>query len=409
MRYQHLILILGWCCWLILPSQAQESTPEAITEPLSLIVWLPDLLVPPENTLANAVITEQIATFTAREANIAIETRLKRVGEIGGIMSTLRAASAVAPGAMPDITLLRRADLIAAHRDGFIQSLEGELSSALVSSLDTALKLGQINGTLYGTPYLIELLHLVYRDANNRIGADTNWNYDTVFDLELPITFAAGRSTGLNEVVYLQYIAAGGTFSPDGKLMLNPAALLDVFEYYARLRDADLIDVTSLNYAQIADYLPAFVAGDLPAAVLMSSNYLQMLPSQPRLETAPLPTTTGQPMSLMNGWMWVLVADEPEKQAAALRFMNHMMQAENQTAYARTIHGLPSQRQALLATLPNSSHADLYPQLLDNSVLPLTDSEGGTLARAIQDAFVAVMNGETPATAVEAVVSQQSG
>ncbi len=401
------LLWLVNCCWLLMPLQAQESTPEAPAGSLALSVWLPDLLVPPENGAANTLINAQIAAFMASNPDIAVETRLKRVSDVGGIMATLRATSAVAPGAMPDVTLLRRADLIAAQRDGLIQSLEGELSSALVSSLDTALKLGQINATLYGAPHMIELLHLVYRDTNNM--DMPNWNYDMVFDEQLSIAFAAGRSTGLNEIVYLQYIAAGGTFSAEGKLVLNQAALLDVLEYYARLRDAELIDTTVLNYAQIADYLPTFIANDIDAAVFTSSNYRQLIATQPRLKAAPLPTTQGQIISLMNGWMWVLVADEPERQTAALRFINYMMQAENQTAYASTIAWLPAQRQALLTSLPRGINADLYTQLLDNSLLPLSDSDGGTLARAIQDAFVAVLNGEDPTVAVETVVSQQSG
>lgn len=401
------VLCLLGCGWVLLPAYSQEATPEPTAGPLTLSIWLPDLLVLPENTEATIAIEGQIASFMASEPDIHVETRLKRVGDVGGIMATLRAGSAVAPGALPDVTLLRRTDMVAAQRDGLIQSLEGELSSALLSSLDTALKLGQINSTLYGAPYVIELLHVVYRIPNGDTTDYSAWDYESVLNRAVPVAFPTVRATGLNDVVYLQYLAAGGTFSPEGTLAFNRVALLDVLDYYARLRDAGLIDTAMLNYQQFTDYMSLFLEGTINAGVFTSGNYLQMLQTNTRLKAAPIPASQGQVISLMNGWMWVLVADEPEKQALALRFINHMMRAENQLAYARTVNWLPSQRQALLTSLPRSVDSDLYAQLLDNSVLPLTDSEGGTLARAIQDAFADVINGGDPAAAVEAIAAQQ--
>jgi ABC-type glycerol-3-phosphate transport system substrate-binding protein len=393
-------------------SVAQTATPEPTPSPtpstLTLTLWLPEPLAVPDDTESQEVINAQIEAFLANEPNVIVEKRLKKVGEIGGIMSTLRAASSVAPGALPDLTLIRRQDLVTAARDGLIESMEGKVPSAVLGGLNSALPLGQVNNQLYGVPYLIDLEHVIYRlPPDSEVEDIANWDYPAVLARGMPIVFPAGRATGMNDVLYLQYVAAGGELAGDSTLILNDGALRTTLEFYEQARDAGVVTPDVINYTTPTDYFQPFLDGRADAAVFFSSRYLQMAGDEPALLAAPIPTPDGQATGILNGWMWVLVASEPEQQDLALRYLNFVMQPENQTAYARTVDMLPSQRPALLALLPPGANAELYTRMLDNAILPLGETEGGALARALQENVVAILNGErTAEEAIELILTQ---
>jgi hypothetical protein len=101
------------------------GTPDAATpEPIRLTVWWPEPLAPQGDADASAELSRQLDTFQAAQSGLLIESRLKKADDIGGVLATLRAASAVAPGALPDVTLLRRTDLLLAVTEGLVRPLE---------------------------------------------------------------------------------------------------------------------------------------------------------------------------------------------------------------------------------------------------------------------------------------------
>jgi len=105
----------------------------------------------------------------------------------------------------------------------------------------------------------------------------------------------------------------------------------------------------------------------------------------------------------------VLTTKDAERQSAALRFLEWMFDAGRQAAYTRAITMLPSAR-AAMRTWGNPAYVEFAGDLLSNAVLPLIDNEGSATARAIQNAFVAVISGELSAEdATEAVVDQLTG
>jgi hypothetical protein len=50
---------------------------------------------------------------------------------------------------------------------------------------------------------------------------------------------------------------------------------------------------------------------------------------------------------MANAWMWVVVTDDPARQALAIEFINWMMDVARQREYAEVIFRLPSQEPAL--------------------------------------------------------------
>lgn len=391
-----LTLILVMCA--VVMVQAQTPAPPTPTPPgpLTLVVWLPDTLASADQPLARAEINRQVQAFNASQSRIIVEIRLKMVNDVGGIMSTLRAASSVAPGAQPDLTLLRRQDLVPAQRDGLIRSLEGKLPPTQINSLDTALKLGQVNNQLVGLPYLLELEHLVYR-PNASTEEVSGWSFEDVLNRRLPLVFPAGRSSGISDVVYLQYLAAGGTLAADNTLSYNADALQETLSFYESARDEGVLDDRLVNYTTTADYRVDFSAQQVNSAVFFSPDYLQLLVEDRTLLAAPIPTSTGQNIALLNGWTWVLVASQADRQSAAMEFLTFLMQPDNQAAYAQTLNLLPSQRTVLIDTLPSTVDQTIYLSLLDNALLPLAESEGGPLASSLQEAVESILSGNTSA------------
>ncbi len=403
------IALLGLLLSLAAVTGAQNVDPTATATPdgpRTLTVWWPEPLASPDNFEVAAVLEAQTAVFVLRQDNVEVSTRLKKATDVGGIMSTLRTASAVAPGAMPDLTLLRRQDLVNAQRANLIQPLDELLTTPLLDTWSTGAALGQVDERTYGVPYVLDLVHTVYRPDP---ALDyTSWGFDALLEREQPLLFPAGRTTGMNNVLYLQYLQAGG--QPPSSSDLDMRALTSTLQFYERALSAGIVDSVLLNYTTPADYVNLFQEDEFDVAVVDSTTYLRLVQDEPDLKAAPVPTTTGATSTLLNGWIWVLTTTDPDRQALAMRYLNWMNDADRQGEYAAAVSQLPSQRPALERYFRGRIDIEFFDDLIENATLPLIESDGGTLARIMQDAFSGVLMGNNDAeAAVESVVNQLDG
>lgn len=385
------------------------ATPEATAAlPLELVVWWPEPVAPVGDIQASVILTEQTDGFLAANPDILLESRLKKPRDVGGIMETLRAASAVAPGALPDVTLLRRDDLLAAVRDGLAQPLEGHVSSAVLGNLYTAaLELGQVGGQLYGLPYMLEVQHVAYWGD---FPSGDFATFEEVLALQRPFVFPAGVTNGLSGVFLLQYLSAGGNLSDFSTGELNADALQAALTFYEEAVAAGLVDATLLNYGVYADYQAALQDGSLPAAVVPSTAYLGFGAAGQALAFAPIPMQAGQPTTMLDGWLWVITTPNTDRQAVAARFLDWLSQVERQSRYSQAIHMLPALRGALRQAGINAAYGDFVTQLIGNAVLPPPEITSSVLARAMQNALSAVISGQRAAAdATQDVINQLGG
>lgn len=401
---------------LVLPTLASPQpvptlalTPEATVPSLqSLVVWWPEPVAPVGDIQASVILTEQMDGFLAAHPDILLETRLKKPRDVGGIMETLRAASAVAPGALPDVTLLRRDDLLTAVRDGLVQPLEGHVSSAILGNLYTAaLELGQVNGQLYGLPYMLEVQHLAYRGD---FPSGDYATFENVLALHRPFVFPAGVTSGLSGVFLLQYLSAGGALSDFSTGEINAEALRTALAFYEEALAAGVLDMSLLNYSSYADYRAALVDGSLPAAVVPSTAYLGLTAAGQTLGFAPIPVQAGQPTTILDGWLWVMTTPNSDRQLAAARFLDWMSQSERQSRYSQAIRMLPALRGALRQAGVNAAYGDFVTQLIGSAVLPSAEITSSAAARAIQNALSSVLSGQRTADeATQDTFNQLSG
>lgn len=393
----------------VIVAQASTLTPTlpitpATPGPTTLMIWWPDSLSTPNNTDAAVVLSSQIEAFQTAQGNAIVEMRLKREEDLGGIMPTLRTAIAVAPGALPDLTLIRRDDLLDAVQSGLIYPLEGGVASAVLGDLyDVALQLGQVDGQLYGLPYVLDAQHVAYLSAGQ---GELSWRFEDILAANRSFIFPAANANGVNSIFLMQYLAAGGTLPVDGVMTIDESALVNSLAFYEQAVAAGLINPSVLNYTTPAEYQTDLVSGVMDAGVVTTHSFLDLTQSGENLGFGPIPTESGAVVGQVDGWMWVLTTSSADRQALSVRFLNWMLNANRQGEYSRAINLLPSQRSAL-TLWEQTPYTEFANTLLTNGMPPLSDSAGGTAARALQNALTSVLLGQNTARqAAQAVMDQ---
>jgi ABC-type glycerol-3-phosphate transport system substrate-binding protein len=370
-------------------------------QPLTLRFWLPDTLAGLDNVDAGDVLAEQIGEFESANANIEVEVRLRSAEGVGGLLEALRNTAEVAPTALPDITLLRYEDFRSAGEDELLAPLNPAdlppLDAAYASGIAAMAFVGE---ELYGVPSTVELLHLA---APGDVALPSSWRFDAVIEAGLPLLFPAAPPSGIADVFLLQYLTAGGADVSDETLLLDEPALRATLRFYERAVDAELIPIDVLEY-DIPDRYAGILGEGMPM-VVNSHMVLQALRRGKTLAYGYVPTLTGEPVTLADGWLWVITTGDPERQRTALRFLTWMLATERQAAYHRAIERLPAATAAQRQV--DAAYAAFIAPLLDNMILPGEAYREGALARALQNAYAGVISGQSSANdALEAVLAQ---
>jgi ABC-type glycerol-3-phosphate transport system substrate-binding protein len=359
------------------------------------VVWVPDALIPLDDNDSFLALQDLVNTFASSQADIQeVEIRLKRAEGLGGMLETLLAAQAAAPDALPTVAMLRRADLVAALEANLLTALDDQIPSAVLSDLyPTVLELGRIDSRLYGIAYGILVQHIAYRSVV--LGGNFARFEDVLADRQA-FVFPAGGTEAVNDVFLLQYIAVGGTLSELLNGRINLTALRTVLRFYEQAVTEGLVSPVVTGYAQTEDYLPALLAGELNAAVVNSTQYLQLVATTQDWRAAPIPVSQGDSLTVVDGWMWVVLAQGIQERAAAHAFITWMLDAERQITLSQQIGTLPSRRAALRAW-PDQTYAGFVGELLLNARLPLVAAESNNALRALQNALTMVLLGQSTA------------
>lgn len=389
----------------LVPASTVEATASV---PVTLNVWWPEPLAPIDNQDAADLLSEQISAFQAANNDIAVDFRLKKAQDVGGIMSTLKAANLVAPGALPDLTLVRRSDMLSAAQAGLIMPMDERIPAAILDNLSPMVgALGRVNDRLYGLPYNVEVQHIA---AQPGLYPANEWSFADVLSERIAYVFPAGRANTLSDVFLAQYRDATNT-RESTTISVDADQLEALFAFYQTAVDDGLIDPIVLEYILPEDYRGGLSRGDIPAGVVTSTLYLKLMadPDSDALDFASIPTASGQPATVVDGWMWVLTSADAEQQAAAMRFLTWMLDPDRQGRYNQAISMLPSQRSAL-RQWEDPQYAAFIDLLLNNATLPLAESTGGITARVIQSALASVISGQrTAEEAAQDVVTQLPG
>ena len=380
------------------------ATPEASAPPnAGLLIWWPAPIYPADKSAASDTLHQQIDTYQTNHAGITITIRVKRGDGVGGIYETLRSGSALAPSAMPDLVLLRRDDLVQAVSGKLIQVITGVSTDDLYGAA-----LGKVADAQYGIPYVLETQHFVYHKAALDSSAH---KLSDLAAAKLVMLFPANAR--IDTTIIAQYIAAGGhVTTPKGVPTLDSEPLNLVLSYYERAAAAKLVTLQVIDYTSISQYWSQFVGDQAAVAQVDSTTYLANRATLTDTEIMPLPTLDGSSLTTLDGWMWVIVTTDPDRQAKALDLVTWLMGADRQSAFTESMGVLPSGRTAL-KTWGNDGtdrYATFSAALLDGQITPFPDTIPAIVMDAVQKAFEAVIaNRQTAQIAANDAVQQVTG
>lgn len=362
-------------------------------------VWWPDELYPQDDELALETLQAQWDGFAQAYPTLTLDVRRKRTSGLGGILSTLRTAEPVAPGALPDLTLMRRADMITAANEGLIVPLDDWLPADLAGNnlLPGVRSLGEVNGVLYGVPYMLNVVHTVYRPTAL---ATPPTSFAEVLASGVPYLFPAG-AIPISWTVLLQYRAAGGRLVDEtGVATLDAQPLLDVLGFYAQGVQAGLFSPALLQYVRYEDYWNLFVSAASSLVTVDTVTFLQRREGVSAARPAPIPTPDGTPITALDGWMWVVTTQNPERYQRVSAFLAWMMRVGQQSLFSEAFGVLPSQTRAL-RLWDDREYAEFAQDLLATAILVPEAQRNNNASLALQEALVAVLEGTAPETAAD--------
>ena len=197
----------------------------------------------------------------------------------------------------------------------------------------------------------------------------------------------------------------------DGNPSLNEPIVLALLAFYAEAIEQGIItdcqDNTAncpLNYTETRDYWTFVNDSSNHVALMEASFYLQRRVSRFNdLALAPIPTLDGNPVSLIDGWMWVMTTDDPIRQQEARRFINLAMDSDTMARIATSVDMLPSQDNAL-RLLGDEESFDVLRDIMQNAVFISDESRRGVAALALQSALTSVLQGTLPEEATQAAI-----
>lgn len=392
------------------PSPSQPFQEETTT----LRIWWPDALYSEQ---AAAILENQFDSFRNAYVNVNLDIRYREYQATDGVRR-LTLTRDVAPAALPDLTLMRREELTAALNNNLLQPVAGLLPASTMNDLsENILALGQIEGELYGLPYLLNLDHMLYTSDETETDPPTNFEDFLSESESVSILFPATPRDAISDLLLIQYLAAGGYLAnEDNTPALNEEAMLTVLEFYhialqsENLRDALL---ENLQYETPADYWPAILSSQATLALTDSNAYLHNRTrfssnsssgSPSVVEILPPLTADGQPFTLLDGWVWVLLTNDPARQTQARNFLMWMMNSDNLTDTAMALEMLPSQQRAL-RVISADRDLNILGDLLENAYFLPLDQRENEAAVLLQAAFESVLEGTEPSEAVTVAIT----
>jgi len=386
------------------PVFAQSPTPEQTKRVIR--VWWSDDLYNGDDIATQNLLEEQVERFNRANADFEVELRLKASMGVGSLLTTLIAAQPVAPSAVPDLVVLPRRDLLAAVRSGVLRPIDSWVPDTLRADLVTnALATGSVDNILYGLPYALSVQHSVYDTALLENPPQT---FADVLASEQRFLLPGLPATGqeINDMLLAQYLQAGGRLvDAAGVPTIDQEPLLEVLEFYELGIQAGIFNKDLLTFSHHKDYWSRLLQENIPLGLVDSTLYLQTEALPEAILPAPIPTSDGKSLVIIDSWLWALTTADLDQQRGALEFMEWMMGAEAQADYTQMMGVLPSRRRALRLWTETSYDVTMVNTWLREGVVIPVEHRNNSAAQQIQGAFEAVLNGASYQDAASAALA----
>jgi len=372
--------------------------------PITLTVWLPDALVPSDNSLTAALLSQQINTFIASQPDTRVQMLTKRAQGPGGILELMQTAAPVAPSFLPDVALLDMAKVPVADTSGLIRPLDSLLPDDLLADLfPFAAVAGRSEDKWIAVAYAVDVEHLAYPSA--RASAPITWGQ--VMSGALPYVFPAGAVDGTSQdALLMQYVAAGGRWlDTSGQPMLEAAPLTQMLRQFKDAQQAGLVPASVLNFNSPDDTWAAYLKAPAQIAHVSASRFLVERSGITGTLTAAPPGYVEPARLVVHGWAFVVVARNPGRVSASAALIKWLVSAENEGALTRSVNLLPVRRSAFDYWYPSDRYTTFLRRELERAIAPPPAPVAQVIGPAIQKAVADVLRGQLqpPEAAMTAV------
>ena len=363
------ILLLGLICLAcsgrglpldFLTPRAASPTPAAVTLPAAtatpsatdatqtpsppadevkvLRLWLPPAFDPADQSLADLLFLARLDQFSETHPGWQIETRVKALSGPAGLVESMSAASAAAPGTLPDLIALPRPQLESSAAKGLLRPYDG-LTDRINRSdwYEYSRELARVQNNTFGLPIAGDALAVVYR-ANAVTAAPLSWSQ--LIGTGLPMAFPVSDSSGLFPL-NLYWGAGGPVMDEIGAPTLDYARLTQVLTFTESAERSGIMPNWLGPYENYDQVWQLYQESRASLAVNWVSRYLSEQPANSGIGL--LPTPDGSNSALITGWAWALVATDLERQAVAVELAEFLVDPVYLAGWSQLAGYLPVQ------------------------------------------------------------------
>jgi len=374
------------------PSPTPTPTPKAAPMITTLELWLPEELDPYGGSGGSNVLAQQLSDFSDSYPNLQVDVVVKKAHGRGGLIDFMRTARDAAPSVLPDLVVLDAADLGTVAGSGLIQPLDDSLGpSAVDDRFPFATTMGKVEGQTVGALLGVDLQHMAYRPA---LFDTPPVSWTQVISAPASFLFPAGGYDGrVNDATLIQYLGAGGKLTDaEGNPTLDEEVMADVLDFYTRcVTNTVIIPTQVLTATHVDQVWEAFKKGEGGMTAVRATRY--WLEADETMAPAPIPTKSGQPISIARGWALAIVSEDPERKDSAVQLIDWLTAPRQNASWTQAAGYLPATRSALRLWGVSEEERMVLRELLEAAMPPPRPIVFETVGPPMQQALVAVLRG----------------
>lgn len=380
-----------------IPASSQPSTdgrssaPQPPGSDTPLTLWVPPFFSISTTNRADAVLAAALAEFAPTDSGLSVAVVPKAERGTAGLLAYLLTAQQAAPAVLPDIVLINSYDLPRVVSAGIVTPLSEQESRAFAGIPPTLLVSAEVDGLLYGLPFVANLEHLVYQKARLPVPPA---RLSDILAQDQRLLFAGGAVDEYSlSFAWTLYLMGGG--GVDDQLHLtSPQAMGAAFDFLRTGREKGLIPDTTLTLSSAQAVWTFFANGDAEMAVVPASLYYNQQGEVGETGFAPLPSLDGQPRSVVTTWSFAVVTQIPERRQQALRLLQQLFDPQLHGEWSWSARQLPTQPDALAYWDTSNPYTLFLQEMLANSVPAPNPRLLDELTRAVQQAQKMLLAGE---------------
>lgn len=383
-------------------SSAETSTPSSETGGAILLsVWLPPNFDSAGGSLAANMLQSRFTEFVEQHPQVRIETRVKAEDGTGGLLDSLLGAQAAAPLSQPDLILLPHTQLQTAAQSRVLYPMSG-----LTTEQDSedwypfAQQMITVKDQVYAIPFAADALVVAYRPT--AIGAlPENWS--ALLEARHPLGLAVAdplAQFSIAELIALRSEDQRQEFS------FSQDELVQLFEFYTSAQERGIFPFWLTQYQTYEQSWQAFTEGRVPMVVAWTSRLFDT--RNVDISGAPLPTQSGNYLTLVKGWAWAISTPYPDRAELIAELIEFISTPEFIAQWSAAAGMLPPRASSLAAWSPDAKQA-LASQIIADAIALPPQETLDLWGQPLADAMVAILKQEqTPQEAMQAVITAVS-